>query len=144
MGKTMKYVLEPDKFDGSVVTTMHDGIHNDYSSGETLEELRRRENNPNLQALSPEELTPVVERYEQSLCKPFEEITEEKYWDLLECLPPERYNGNSFFMSECYYGTLYRFCFRLNGKYYSALRSIFLTNEEISAQIKEFSNSLKK
>jgi hypothetical protein len=138
----MKYILDPEKFDGSVLTTMRDDIHSDYG-GETLEELRTRENNPKLQALTVEELEPIYKQYEESLCKPFKEISKEKYWNLLECLPPKRYNGNRFFMSECYYGNLYRFCFKLRGKYYSALRSILLTDEELTIQIKEFGQSIK-
>jgi hypothetical protein len=139
----MRYILDPDKFDGSVLTTMRDGIHSDYG-GETLDELRTRENNPALQAIAFDEMRDIFCKYEESLCKPFEEITKEKYWDLLECLPPKRYNGNSFFMGECYYGNLYRFCFKLKGKYYSALRSILLTDEKLTAQVKEFGKSLQK
>ncbi|GAB6013320.1 hypothetical protein [Viscerimonas tarda] len=142
MGNTLKFILDPANFDGAALASMSDGIHSDYG-GETPEELRIRENNPALQALSLEEQIPVIERYEQSLCKPFEEITEERYWDLLECVPPKRFDGNRFFVGECYYGNLYRFCFRLNGKYYSALRSIILTDKEIEEQIREFEKSVK-
>lgn len=51
---TTKYVIDPDNFEGVVITSMSDGIHNDYSKGETLEEIRVRNDNPNLIAVSLE------------------------------------------------------------------------------------------
>ncbi|KAA6302837.1 MAG: hypothetical protein EZS26_001007 [Candidatus Ordinivivax streblomastigis] len=138
-----RYILDPENYKGSIFTSMSDGVHDNYG-GRTLEELRIREKNPNLQALTWEEYKPIHEQYENSLCKSFAEITEEEYWEYLEVLPPKRYNGNSFFMGECFSGSLYQFCFKLKGKYYSALRSIFLTNEELMAQIKEFEKSNKR
>ena len=38
----MRYVIDSRYFDGSCLTSMHDGIHSDYG-GETLQELRERE-----------------------------------------------------------------------------------------------------
>lgn len=67
---------------------MSDDMHSDYG-GETLEALREREKNPHLAAVSPGRMTQLVKRYTRALCKPFREITEERYYDLLECLPPE-------------------------------------------------------
>ena len=47
----LKFVVDSRSFDGSCVTTMSDGIHGDYHH-ETLEELRDREKNPYLIAVS--------------------------------------------------------------------------------------------
>ena len=47
----LKFVVDSRSFDGSCVTTMSDGIHGDYHH-ETLEELRDREKNPYLTAVS--------------------------------------------------------------------------------------------
>jgi hypothetical protein len=142
-GDTLKYVLNPANFSGNVLTIMRDGIHNDCGNYETLEELRQRENNPNLQALTPEEFVPVMRKYEESLCEPFQEITEERYYDFLGFVPPRRQKYDRFFNGECYTGSLYTFCFMLNDKYYSALRSVSLTDEELAAQINEFSKTIK-
>lgn len=135
---TTKYVIDPDNFEGVVVTSMRDGVHNDYHKGETLEDIRARDNNPNLIAVSWEDLVPHVKKYHDSLQGEFEEITEEEYYNLLNCLPPARWKGTRFFLCEGYTGSLHKMCFKLGDKCYAALRSIKLTDEAINAQINEF------
>lgn len=131
------YVADTVKFPGYIQTKMSDGEHSDYT-GMTLEQIREHENNPNLNIVTLEELLLLNEQYENSLCKPFSEITEEQYWDWLECVPPKRHKRNSFFVGECYTGTLYEFCFEYNKHYFSALRNIKLSDQELEEQIQEY------
>ena len=140
--ETKRYVLDPVDFPGYVITTMHDGEHNDYGDGETLEQLRDREGNPNLQAVSERDFEEIWKRYEQSLQGPFEEITQERYTKLLECLPPMRWRNDSFFLMEGLTGTLHQFCFKRDGRYFEAARSTDLTDGELDAQINEFMKQL--
>ncbi len=135
---TLRYVLDPDNFTGSVLTSMHDGVHSDYGNHETIEELRVRENNTKLMAITREELYPLWVNYQESLQKPFEEITEKRYYELKNCLPPERWINSGFFVGEPYYGNLYSLCFNHKGKYYSALRNIRLSDETLEKQIIDF------
>ena len=95
----MKYIIDSRYFDGACLTSMSDNLHSDYG-GETLEELRERERNPHLTTVSPERMALLVRRYARSLCKPFREITEERYYDLLDCLPPARMGSGWFFVGE--------------------------------------------
>lgn len=83
----LKFVVDSRSFDGSCVTTMSDGIHGDYHH-ETLEELRDREKNPYLIAVSRNTVRKMIRIYLQSLCAPFSEITEERYFDYMDVLPP--------------------------------------------------------
>ena len=110
MKDRLKYVIDSRYFDGTCLTSMSDGFHNDYG-GETVEELRIRENNPYLKAVTPSEMDKKLRLYHQSLSEPFKEITEEDYYDLLDVLPPLRMRQNSFFVGEPYYGNMYSFCF---------------------------------
>lgn len=131
----MKYIIDSRYFKGECVTSMGDNLHSDYGN-ETLEELRVREKNPYLIAVTPERMNLLVKRYQNALQTPFKEITEERYWDLLNCLPPARMGNSFFFVGEPYYGYLYPFCFKANGRYFHGERSIRLTNNDIYAQIK--------
>ena len=70
----LKFVVDSRSFDGSCVTTMSDGIHGDYHH-ETLEELRDREKNPYLIAVSGNTVRKMIRIHLQSLCAPFCEIT---------------------------------------------------------------------
>lgn len=87
--------VDSRSFDGSCVTTMSDGIHGDYHH-ETLEELRDREKNPYLTAVSGNTVRKMIRIYLQSLCAPFSEITEERYFDYMNILPPSAIPGISF------------------------------------------------
>lgn len=95
MKDRLKYVIDSRYFDGTCLTSMSDGFHNDYG-GETIEELRIRENNPYLKAVTPSDIDKKLRLYHQSLPEPFKEITEEDYYDLLDVLPPLRMRQNSF------------------------------------------------
>ena len=97
MKDRLKYVIDSRYFDGTCLTSMSDGFHNDYG-GETIEELRIRENNPYLKAVTPSDIDKKLRLYNQSLSEPFKEITEEDYYDLLDVLPPLRMRQNSFFV----------------------------------------------
>ena len=97
----LKFVVDSRSFDGSCVTTMSDGIHSDYHH-ETLEELRDREKNPCLTAVSGNTVRKMIRIHLQSLCAPFSEITEERYFDYMDVLPPIRHTRNFFFLGEPY------------------------------------------
>lgn len=131
----MKYVVDSRYFDGSCLTSMSDGIHSDYG-GSTLEELRECERNSHLVVVPPERISLLMKRYLRSQCKPFEEITEERYYDLLDCLPPARMGNGWFYVGEPYCGDLYPFCFKAGGRFYKGERPVRMKVEEISRQIK--------
>lgn len=144
VNETFRYVVNPFRFTGAVITSMSDGIHSDYDKGETLDVLRERHKTPWLTTVTVEEIHAMIIKYQTSLQTPFEEITEHKFGDLLGCVPPKRQRSGSFFVGEAYYGNIYRFCFELNGKYYSALRDIRLTDEELYKQRRKFARMLKR
>lgn len=134
MKDRLKYVIDSRYFDGTCLTSMSDGFHNDYG-GETIEELRIRENNPYLKAVTPSDIDKKLRLYNQSLSEPFKEITGEDYYDLLDVLPPLRMKQNSFFVGEPYYGNMYSFCFTRQGRYFKGLRSVLTPQSELDSQI---------
>ena len=46
------------------------------------------------------------------------EISEEIYWEFLECLPPMSYNGNSFYICEFSFDDITTHFFVREGKYF--------------------------
>lgn len=118
-------------------------LYNNNNGNFTLEEYKTFKNNPNLIAVPFDEFnTKVLIPYHESLCGEFTEITEEKYWDALECLPPMKWhdldsNFNVFFISEAYTASIHS-CFikdKKNKKYYTAMRDIFISDEVLLNQI---------
>lgn len=137
------YVIDPNNYTGFHLTSMKDGIHNDFEEGETLEDMRKRYKNPNLIAVSWDAILQKMKDYDNSLQVAFEEITEERYDSLFNCLPPVRWKGSRFFLGEAYSGSIHTMCFALDGKFYEGKRSIKLSDSDIAKQISEFAKSLK-
>ncbi len=133
----LKFIIDSRYFSGSCLTSMTDGVHDDYEGRETLEELKIRENNPYLIAVSTDTVYRRNRIYEHSLCAPFREITEEEYYDKMNVLPPIKMTGHSFFLGEPYYGTLHLFCFHVRGRYFAGLRSVMTLQAELERQINE-------
>lgn len=132
----LKFIIDSRFFSGSCITSMSDSIHSDYG-GETLEELKVREHNPFLIAVSDNTINKMICIYEKSLCGPFSEITEEDYYDSMNVLPPIRLKGHSFFVGEPYYGSLYPFRFTIGGRYFKGLRSVRTPQVELERQMNE-------
>ena len=133
--KDLKFVIDPRCFDGCCVTSMSDGVHNDYGDSETLEELRTRENNPFLIAVSGNTIRKMTHIHERGLCAPFREITEDEYYDKLDILPPVRHTRHFFFIGEPYSGNIYPFCFNMGGRYFTGLRSVRTPRKELERQM---------
>ena len=139
----MRYIIDSRFYRGYIVALMHDDVHNDNDKEETLEALRIRHNNPNLIAITPERLQVLYKRYRESIITPFLEITEERYNELLNCLPPLRMTQYSFFAGGEIYNDLYLFCFTASGRFYCGERSIRLTTDELIQLINEHTGKLK-
>lgn len=147
------YVLNKINYPGHIVTTIE---VNDMSeletakcrySERTMSELRQEYGN-DIVAITWDEFYEQVEKpYLLRLQKPFKEITEEEWDNMLNCLPPMRWHDfvpglNVFFCSEGYTADLHG-CYikdRVNGKYYTALRSRFISDEEL---FNDFKNCIK-
>lgn len=133
----LKYVIDSRYFRGSCLTMMSDGVHCDYF-GHTLEELRVKEDNPYLITLSIKPLCKRYRIYMESLCAPFKEVNESRYYDQLNVLPPIRHNRNSFFMGEPYSGNLHSFYFKVGDRYFTGLRPVDMPYWELQRQIGDF------
>lgn len=79
VNEAFRYVVNPFRFTGAVITSMSDGIHNDYDKGETLDMLKVRYKDPWLVTVTVEEIHTMIIKYQTSLQTPFEEITEDRY-----------------------------------------------------------------
>ena len=140
------YILEATKpFDGSVFNTM------EVNAGDPIEAGRvhlagglwpdyNGKHGNNLKAVTEKELEQLLDKYLADLQGDFKEVTKEQYLDALECLPPKRWtnygkNNDFFFLGECYTYNLYSLYANHNGKYYTALRAINLTTDQIINQL---------
>ena len=135
-------LIDPLNFKGSIISTVRNGRvdYTNRGNGNLLLEdyLRERKIN-NYELLTWEDFdVRFNEPYFLSLQGAWKEISEEKYQDMLECLPPKRWKDlseriNLFFVGECYTATLYTACIhdRASDKYYAALRSVYAGGDDL-------------
>lgn len=133
--KELLYIIDKIKgFTGSVLSTMRRGEALVHYSNQNFEEYNRT-NGGNLITLTWEELEPLYTNYENSLQKPYSEISEDHWWEMLEVLPPMRWvgikGGEMFFCMECYTMSLYSHFISYQGKFYSSLRSKFISDADL-------------
>lgn len=141
----MKYVIDKSKeFDGVVYTAMTDNVHSDYG-GETIEEMRKRNPGCDLEVVEPEVVNKLLDEYIGKLCsEPFKEITEEDYWDMMECVPPARSGRNWFFVGEAFSYNVHTLCFTDGERYFSAHRKVTTPKNEIVTEINKFLSTQKE
>lgn len=141
--REIRYIIDPtEEFRGSIYNSMTNGIV-DHSQGLNFEDYKRINEMPQLISIDVDTFrAEYFEPYLKRMQGPWVEITEEQFEQALNCLPPKKWKQGPiehFFIGECTTYTLYG-CYvshKASGKYYSALRDIYLTSEEI---IQDFLN----
>lgn len=144
-----KYLI-PKNFNGSIVTVFSNGIC-DYSKLSPEDYFVKNNLDPNDYLLvNPGDFDiQFLQPFIAGKQLPWEEITEEKYFEWLEVLPPKRrhYLNESisiFFVSEAIYYSLHRACI-FDGrtqKFYSAIRDISIPSPKLLENfLSQFPNS---
>ena len=127
-------------YNGSVQSTISDGIHVDYSGGLTLEEYSQKKG-VEFEAIRWEELQPRMETFYQSLITEPDEIDEDTYVDMLEVLPPCRYQMKDgitmFHMSERMIGTIVTWYVNFKNRYFSFVDYDFVDSAYLVNKIKK-------
>lgn len=98
---------------------------------------------PGAELLPWEEVEPkIIEAQTRSFVKPIEETTEETFYNMLECLPPMKWdviNGVEMFrMEEATAGNIRAIYCSYKGKYYYMQDRDTVTNKEISKRVTDF------
>lgn len=150
------YIIDSSKpFTGSIENSM--SCQKEYGTPQyvdymdkptTFEEYKTLKNNPNLKIIEDSELDVLLAQHRASLCESWEPITEDEYYDLLECVPPKRWRNidtgiNVFAVGECYTMDLYTHCIydKTLNKYFKALRPIGSTDIHLLNDYQGFINN---
>ena len=122
----------------------------DFVAGNvSLEDYKIVLGNPNLIAITWEEFGPRLLEYKDSLCWNWEAISEEAYYNLLECVPPKRWRNiptvdskliNVFAVGECYTLDLHTHCVLFEGRHFKALAPIGVDDITLANKFIHFIN----
>jgi hypothetical protein len=121
-----------------IIDTCTDSIPpRSHITHETLEEIRRRY--PDAQYM---EFETASQAQEDRHKRPVIEITKEKYWEMLEVLPPmgwvQRGGCESFKMSEMHSGIITDIYAKIGDRYFSLRDSQFTKHDEIIKRCEQY------
>jgi len=89
--------------------------------------------------MSGDEYSKYLDKYCSEVCGKWKEITEERYYKMLEILPPLHWKQDGFFISEPYTLNIHDFFQKhQEGKYYEAMFRINTPRSEILASLDDF------
>ena len=88
-----------------------------------------------------EEFDGINEKYLDSLCGKWKEITEEQFDDMLNVLPPMRWSNGGFYMSERYTADVTGYYQQIGDKYYTSNQRLSYKRNDILNSLNDFINS---
>ena len=127
--KTSKWIIKKGlKFKGYTQSFM---IENKvaYSGGLTFPEYNKK-HDYKFKLITDRELDNLLEVYTNGLVSDWVEISESRYYEMLEVLPPV-YRGMFFFSSEATYSVVHSCFLKLNGKFYESSQKITSNESEL-------------
>ncbi len=87
------------------------------------------------------ELNLLFDNYKNSLVTGFQEITKQKFHDMMEILPPCKWgtfdNVEMFHISERIYGNIVSWYFKYNNKYYTCDNFNYTNRNDLAKKLKE-------
>lgn len=121
MSKITHYIIRTDEPFRGIASVLLDNGKVAYTD-KTFAEYEAESPNP-LALVTEAEIDQLIEKYHASLITKPEPITQERFWDLLECLPPCRWctvgGVELFHVSERLTGNLVTWCARIGTNHYS-------------------------
>ena len=135
------FIVDPDGYKGNIINTMDREGFVHFRANLTLDEYKKEKGNENLVALEWDEYeTKYLNPWHDSLKTDWQEITKDRYWEMLEVLPPVRWHkftgGDFFFISEATTGSLHSHFCQYHGRYYERMADIRDSYDQIMASIK--------
>jgi len=146
---TTQYIIDKNQpFKGSVINTITKPPYVDYTEGKKWEDYKEEEEkkgeNINLVIINAQEIDKLLKEYHSGLITEWEEVTEEKYYYGLECMPPLKWHNlqsgiNIFYICEAYTSDIHTAYIKATNKdeikYYSASRRLRETDAELLESI---------
>ena len=142
------YLVDKANFAGSINTSVTDGyadfsgyLYNNKGRNLTVEEYRQLPGNESLELATGAEVDQLFQDWCQRtyLDQPVKEITKERFWEMLEVLPPGgwvRGTLETFYMIERQHGNITRQFGRLGNRYIE--KFIDLANRETWIKAADF------
>jgi hypothetical protein len=139
--KPTRWIIDPSKgtYNAGIQThtfTTFDGVERvAYNGFKTLEDYLKEPENKGRKVVSQKEVDKLLADYENSHKTEPSQIKPSEYEYALEVLPPCRWEGSVFHVSERVTGDIVNWYFKKDKKCYTFTDSATLSREEIKAKI---------
>ena len=133
---TVQYIIRADQdFRGNAQSVLNTDGTVAYTNGLTLAQYAAECNFP-LKVVTSIEMMKLADKYEDTLITAPRRITKERFWDMLEILPPCRWHTVTgfevFHVSERLTGDLVSWFAERDGKYWEFTNRASLTDAQLS------------
>jgi hypothetical protein len=123
----MQYLIEKDQpYKGYVTATVEADGTVGWSGGKTVAEYEA-DRGRKFTVISEDELDALTAQFEKSMITVPEAITEDRYWEMLEVMPPSRFGHNfgieMFHVCEHITGDLVNWFAKVGDKYFAAVNT---------------------
>jgi hypothetical protein len=132
MAREEKVVVNLSNYTGNIQTVLYDGV---CPYTKKTEAAYRDEG---FSVISWDEYIPIHEAYLDSLCGEWKEITEERFDEQLNVLPPLRWTNGGFYMSELYTANVTGFYQKWHGKCYTSLQRLSTPRQSVLDSLQAF------
>lgn len=112
-------VVNLDNYTGNIQAVLYDGINPYYPERGKEYYLEK-----GFSILTRNEYSPIHEKHLDSLCGEWREITEEKYNEAMNVLPPLRYENGGFFMREMWTADVTDFYQQIGRRYFTSMQRL--------------------
>ena len=131
-----EYVIrKSDEFRGIPYSMLHFGIECFTGKPRAIYETDEYE------ILSKVEYGKKIDAFCEEFCGRWKEITEQRYDEMLNVLPPLKRERGGFFISEAYTLNIHPFYQKYQSRYYEAMFQLNTPREKILSSIEEYVNS---
>ena len=128
-------IVMSKEYDGMIKTVLRDGIC--IYKGKTEEYYI--ENGYTI--VTEKEFEVIQEKHLNDMCNNWKEITEDKFEDALNVLPPMRWENGGFFISERYTSDVTNFYQQIGNRYFTSYQRLSYKRDDILDNLKLFINS---
>ncbi len=137
----MQWIIRDNApFKGHCLSTLNNDDTVAYSDGLTLAEYEQREGYK-LRVIEDDEFFALVDAHENTLKTKPTPITEQRFWDMLEVLPPCRWHNvggfEVFHVSERLTGNLVSWFAQRNGNHWEFTDNASLPSADLAAMLRE-------
>lgn len=130
-------IVDVKNYKGHIKTIFYDGVDS-LSPDKTIDDFLTE----GFSALTWAEYEVIREKWLDSLCGDWEEVTEDRYEYALNVLPPRKWYDGGFFVGEMYDADVGNFYQQVGDRYFTSRQRLSYRRDDILEELQQFIKAL--